>query len=86
MNRLTLLAIATVAAIGAGAFFSRQAAAEQAVQLPPPVQDIAPTSSQTETAVFAGGCFWGVQAVFQHTKGVLNAVSGYAGGDAAGAK
>ncbi|RYY89287.1 MAG: peptide-methionine (S)-S-oxide reductase, partial [Comamonadaceae bacterium] len=31
-------------------------------------------------AVFAGGCFWGVQAVFQHTKGVLNAVSGYAGG------
>ena len=35
-----------------------------------------------ETVVFAGGCFWGVQAVFQHTKGVLNAVSGYAGGDA----
>ncbi len=32
------------------------------------------------TAVFAGGCFWGVQAVFQHTQGVLNAVSGYAGG------
>ncbi|EBV3600199.1 peptide-methionine (S)-S-oxide reductase, partial [Salmonella enterica subsp. enterica serovar Virchow] len=36
----------------------------------------------TETAVFAGGCFWGVQGVFQHTKGVTNAVSGYAGGDA----
>jgi peptide-methionine (S)-S-oxide reductase len=33
-----------------------------------------------ETAVFAGGCFWGVQAVFQHTRGVLDAVSGYAGG------
>ncbi|HET6375508.1 MAG TPA: peptide-methionine (S)-S-oxide reductase MsrA, partial [Methylocella sp.] len=31
-------------------------------------------------AVFAGGCFWGVQAVFQHTKGVIRAVSGYAGG------
>lgn len=35
---------------------------------------------QRATAVFAGGCFWGVQAVFQHTRGVLNAVSGYAGG------
>ena len=33
-----------------------------------------------QTAVLAGGCFWGVQAVFQHTKGVTNAVSGYAGG------
>ena len=36
----------------------------------------------TQTAVFAGGCFWGVQAVFQHTKGVIQAVSGYAGGKA----
>jgi peptide-methionine (S)-S-oxide reductase len=34
----------------------------------------------SDTIVFAGGCFWGIQAVFQHTKGVLNAVSGYAGG------
>jgi peptide-methionine (S)-S-oxide reductase len=41
-----------------------------------------PTAA-TETAVFAGGCFWGVQAVFQHVKGVSNAVSGYAGGEAA---
>jgi peptide-methionine (S)-S-oxide reductase len=39
----------------------------------------------TETAVVAGGCFWGVQGVFQHVKGVSNAVSGYAGGDARGA-
>jgi peptide-methionine (S)-S-oxide reductase len=36
--------------------------------------------AKTETAVFAGGCFWGVQAVFQHTKGVISAVSGYSGG------
>ena len=57
-------------------------AAEKAVPLPPPVQDVASTAT-AETAVFAGGCFWGVQAVFQHTKGVLNAVSGYAGGDKA---
>jgi peptide-methionine (S)-S-oxide reductase len=55
-------------------------AAEKAVPLPAPTQDI-PSTAPTETAVFAGGCFWGVQGVFQHTKGVLNAVSGYAGGD-----
>ncbi len=35
-----------------------------------------------QTAVFAGGCFWGVEAVFEHTKGVISAVSGYAGGSA----
>ena len=39
-----------------------------------------------QVAVFSGGCFWGVQAVFQHVKGVTNAVSGYAGGDAASAR
>jgi peptide-methionine (S)-S-oxide reductase len=55
-------------------------AAERSVVLPAPAQDVTSTAP-TETAVFAGGCFWGVQAVFQHTKGVLNAVSGYAGGD-----
>lgn len=40
-----------------------------------------PNSAATESVVFAGGCFWGVQAVFQHTKGVITARSGYAGGD-----
>ena len=59
-------------------------AAEKAVPLPPPAQDVTSTAP-AETAVFAGGCFWGVQAVFQHTKGVLSAVSGYAGGDQASA-
>jgi peptide-methionine (S)-S-oxide reductase len=56
-------------------------AAEQAVKLPAPAQDVRSTGG-SETAVFAGGCFWGVQAVFQHTQGVLSAVSGYAGGEA----
>jgi peptide-methionine (S)-S-oxide reductase len=40
------------------------------------------TVNVTETAIFAGGCFWGVDAVFKHIKGVSEAVSGYAGGDA----
>ena len=57
-------------------------AAEKAVPLPAPAQDVTSTAP-TETAVFAGGCFWGVQGVFQHAKGVLSAVSGYAGGDRA---
>src|SRR4051812_6932447 len=55
--------------------------AETAVKIPRPEMDLAAdTQGAQESAVFAGGCFWGVQAVFQHTKGVLNAVSGYAGG------
>ena len=50
-----------------------------------PINAPAPTADETaaastETAVFAGGCFWGVQGVFQHVKGVKSAVSGYAGG------
>ena len=69
---------------GAGAM----AAAETAVKLPAPAQDLPmpQTPKTTQTATFAGGCFWGVQAVFQHTQGVLNAVSGYAGGEASTAK
>ncbi len=56
-------------------------AGEQAMKLPPPAFDTPATpASATATAVFAGGCFWGVQGVFQHTQGVLSAVSGYAGG------
>jgi len=54
-------------------------AAEDAVVIPPPAMDAPPTGG-TQTAVLAGGCFWGVQGVFQHTAGVLNAVSGYSGG------
>ena len=84
-----LLPVAGALAFSAWAFSVSNAAAEKAVQLPAPVLDTPSThatqSSQAtqETAVFAGGCFWGVQAVFQHTRGVLNAVSGYAGGDKA---
>lgn len=54
---------------------------EQAVLLPAPEFDETPTGSTPAIAVFAGGCFWGVQGVFQHVEGVLQAVSGYAGGE-----
>ena len=48
--------------------------------MPPPVTDVAVDDTHTQVAVFAGGCFWGVQGVFQHVTGVTSAVSGYAGG------
>jgi len=50
--------------------------------IPAPKVDAAPSGAGVQTAVFAGGCFWGVEAVFRHTKGVSKAVSGYAGGSA----
>jgi peptide-methionine (S)-S-oxide reductase len=56
-------------------------AAEPAVTIPAPsVDEQAPASGELQTAVLAGGCFWGMQGVYQHTKGVTQAVSGYAGG------
>jgi peptide-methionine (S)-S-oxide reductase len=51
--------------------------------VPGPAVDSAKAASPgQQTAVVAGGCFWGVQAVFQHVKGVINATSGYSGGEA----
>jgi peptide-methionine (S)-S-oxide reductase len=75
-------ALAAVAALPFGSILlsSGKASAEGgAVAIPPPAVD-EPSGSAMETAVFAGGCFWGVQGVFQHVKGVESAVSGYAGG------
>jgi peptide-methionine (S)-S-oxide reductase len=56
-------------------------AADAPFATPAPVVDEDFTASQLETAVFAGGCFWGVEAAFRHVRGVTTAVSGYAGGD-----
>ncbi|WP_218511391.1 peptide-methionine (S)-S-oxide reductase MsrA [Variovorax sp. dw_308] len=75
-------AFAAVAfAVVAGAAALPSTAAESAVVIPAPADDLAASTAASETAVVAGGCFWGVQGVFQHVKGVTNAVSGYAGGD-----
>ncbi|UYO00297.1 MAG: peptide-methionine (S)-S-oxide reductase MsrA [Devosia sp.] len=56
-------------------------AQEEPVVIPPPDRNLE-ESGETARAVFAGGCFWGVQGVFQRVKGVRNAVSGYSGGSA----
>jgi peptide-methionine (S)-S-oxide reductase len=75
---LGALALATLA----GA--SSSASAEPFI-IPPPKTNVsanASTSSEPRSIVLAGGCFWGVQGVYQHTKGVIQAVSGYAGGAA----
>jgi peptide-methionine (S)-S-oxide reductase len=77
--RRTLLGLAAAGVIGHCAAFSF--GTEEAVVIPPPALDEI-TQAHSETAVFAGGCFWGVQGVFQHVKGVKKAVSGYAGGAA----
>src|ERR1700687_79471 len=81
-SRLSLCA-ATIGALAITAFaFAPSRAAEDAAIIPAPAAD-AQVSDGIQTAVIAGGCFWGVQGVFQHTSGVVNAVSGYAGGSKA---
>jgi len=81
-GRLFLAAVGGTVLVALGLHFGvgSARAAEAAVVIPPPAVDEPAAGRHTETAVFAGGCFWGVQGVFQHVKGVTNAVSGYAGG------
>jgi peptide-methionine (S)-S-oxide reductase len=78
--RRTCRTIALIAAIMTGSAF--HALAKEGIEIPAPAQDEAAGNAKSEVAVLAGGCFWGVQGVFQHVKGVANAVSGYAGGAA----
>ncbi|HEV7275383.1 MAG TPA: peptide-methionine (S)-S-oxide reductase MsrA [Devosiaceae bacterium] len=73
--------LAAVPVLGVGLMQVANGAAEQAVVVPAPTQGLS-ESGPLETVVLAGGCFWGVQGVFQHLDGVHSAVSGYAGGDA----
>ena len=82
--RRTLLGLVAAGVIGQCLAFSF-GAAQDSVIIPPPTLDET-TQADSERAVFAGGCFWGVQGVFQHVKGVKKAVSGYAGGAASTAQ
>ena len=74
---LVVLAIVVLAVIFKGA----ASRAENATVVPMPAVDEPAGTRSSEIAVLGGGCFWGVQAVYQHLKGVTSAVSGYAGGE-----
>lgn len=80
--RIPILLIA--AALAASACQAPAIAAEKAVEAPAATR-IAKEGAGLKTAIFAGGCFWGIEAVFSHMKGVKSAVSGYHGGTAADA-
>ncbi|HEY3596264.1 MAG TPA: peptide-methionine (S)-S-oxide reductase MsrA [Paraburkholderia sp.] len=85
-RRWPFAAVAAIIAAGIG-FGHGRVFADEARMVPAPVVDEAAASAPTsETVVLAGGCFWGVQGVFQHVKGVTSAVSGYTGGDRASAE
>jgi peptide-methionine (S)-S-oxide reductase len=80
MRRRLALGLGAAALLAGAAALRAQ---EPAVQVPAPAADLAaPATTALQTAVLAGGCFWGVQGVFQHVVGVTSAVSGYAGGGA----
>ncbi|MDN5842995.1 MAG: peptide-methionine (S)-S-oxide reductase MsrA [Alcaligenaceae bacterium] len=81
---LGALGAACILAVSAAglALVSPVHAFEQAVTIAAPTQDIPAGGRHTETAVLAGGCFWGIQGVYQHVQGVQRVVSGYAGGTA----
>ena len=82
MKLLKMLPVlALIAFIGQAHAFSF-GPSDDAVAIAPPALDLPATPGNLQTAVFAGGCFWGVQGVFQHVQGVKNAVSGYDGGAA----
>jgi peptide-methionine (S)-S-oxide reductase len=84
MRTSALAAVAAAATVALGALLHvapTTAEAHQAFVIPAPAADeTARTGGMLQTAVFAGGCFWGVQGVFQRVQGVTQAVSGYAGG------
>ena len=77
--RLTALLGATV--MGVLLWHSPSFGAEAPVIIPPPAVDNPKAAGPMQTAVLAGGCFWGVQAVFEHVRGVRKAIAGYAGGE-----
>lgn len=77
MKTMCVSALATIVVLASGAHGWQ----EQAHVVPPPGFDPPASGRTSDVAVLAGGCFWGVQGVYQHVKGVSNAVSGYTGGD-----
>jgi peptide-methionine (S)-S-oxide reductase len=84
MNRVRAGSLAVViAVVVAGLYIGGPTTAltgEEAVVIPPPALDNPKAAGPMQTAVVAGGCFWGVQGVYQHVRGVRGVLSGYAGG------
>jgi peptide-methionine (S)-S-oxide reductase len=80
MSRITPIVLTLVAGASLLAFMGAGSAAEIRVPAATMTEQVV---GHSETAVFAGGCFWGVEGVFSHVKGVISATSGYAGGTAA---
>jgi peptide-methionine (S)-S-oxide reductase len=83
MKFVTSAALGAAALAGA-AWFLAPSARASAAAAPPPKIDV-PAAGATQTAVFAGGCFWGMEGVFEHVKGVRSVTAGYAGGSRADA-
>lgn len=84
MKKLVSFAIgggAVIAAVAAISLPTTQQAVEAAVTIPPPRTNVVVTEGN-QVAVLAGGCFWGMEGVFQHVRGVRSVTSGYAGGSA----
>jgi len=81
-----LIALVGAASIGAFLWRSPLLAAEAPVVIAAPAVDNPKTPGPAQTAVISGGCFWGVQGVFEHVRGVQRVVAGYAGGERATAQ
>ncbi len=77
MSVMTIVLVSVALCV---AVFGAALGAEMAVVIPPPALDNPKVAGPLQTAVVAGGCFWGVQGVYQHVRGVRKVLSGYAGG------
>ena len=80
---IKLFTVLTVAvAVGCSVVSSSSRSVDIRDVMPEVTPETASNTKGTQTAIFAGGCFWGVEAVFEHVNGVTDVVSGYSGGDA----
>lgn len=82
----TWWAVVVLGAVGVTVWRSPLYGAESPVVIAPPIVDIPKSAGPPQTAVLAGGCFWGVQGVFEHVHGVRQVLAGYAGGELANAR